>query len=318
MTTDMTETHTVGVTGAAGYIGSRVAKVLLAEGHDVVPVDDFSVGDVREIDGRRVEEVDVRDRDAVREAFDGVDAVMHLGAVSGVPDCQENPEHAFDVNVGGTENVAWFCRERGTPLVFPCSMAVLGDPVEFPITADHPRNPLNFYGRSKALSEDDVHQLADGEFPAHVYVKSNLYGHHELDGREIGKNTVINIFVDKALDGEPLTVHEPGTQARDFIHVKDVARAYALSLDELVGSDPGATTFTLASGDDRSILDIAEAVQSIVADERGYEVPIEMVENPRESETEVGDFTVDTSEARAEIGFEAEYDVDRAVREMVR
>ncbi|WP_135534400.1 MULTISPECIES: NAD(P)-dependent oxidoreductase [Halostella] len=314
----MTETHTVGVTGAAGYIGSRVTKILLDAGHEVVPIDDFSTGDVEEIDGLPVESVDIRDRDALRTAFSDTDAIMHLAGISGVPDCEENKERAFDVNVGGTENVAWLCHEWGTPLVFPCSMAIIGDPVEFPISSDHPRNPLNFYGRSKALSEDDIHQLADGQFPAHVYVKSNLYGHHELGGREIGKNTVINIFVDKALSEEPLTVHEPGTQARDFIHVKDVARAYAHSLDELVGSDDGATTFTLASGDDRSIKDIAEVVQATVAEERGYEVPIEMVENPRESETDVSDFTVDTSEAETAIGFEAEYDVERAVREMIR
>jgi UDP-glucose 4-epimerase len=314
----MTETHTVGVTGAAGYIGSRVAKILLDTGHDVVPVDDFSVGDVESIDGRTVENVDIRDHEALRDTFRDTDAIMHLAGISGVPDCEENKEEAFDVNVGGTENVAWLCREWGTPLVFPCSMAIIGDPVEFPITADHPRDPLNFYGRSKALSEDDIHQLADGEFPAHVYVKSNLYGHHRVGDREISKRTVINIFVEKAMNEEPLTVHEPGTQARDFIHVKDVARAYALSLDELVGSDDGATTFTLASGDDRSVKDIAEVVQRIVAEERGYEVPIEMVENPRESETEVGDFTVDTSEAAEAIGFEAEYDVERAVTEMVR
>ena len=314
----MTETNTVGVTGAAGYIGSRVAKILQDGGHEVVPVDDFSEGTVEEIDGRAVEDVDVRDRDALRSALSGVDAVMHLAAVSGVPDCEDDPEHAFDVNVGGTENAAWLCREWGVPLVFPCSMATVGDPVEFPISADHPRRPLNFYGRSKALSEDDVHQLAEGEFPAHVYIKSNLYGHHELGGETVGKNTVINVFVDKALNEEPLTVHEPGTQARDFIHVKDVARAYALSLDELVGSEDGATTFTLASGDDRSVLDIAEVVQEIVAEERGREVPIEMVENPRESETEVSDFTVDTAEAADAIGFEPEYDIERAVREMVR
>jgi UDP-glucose 4-epimerase len=160
--------------------------------------------------------------------------------------------------------------------------------------------------------------LAEGEFPAHVYIKSNLYGHHELGGETVGKNTVINVFVDKALNEEPLTVHEPGTQARDFIHVKDVARAYALSLDELVGSEDGATTFTLASGDDRSVLDIAEVVQEIVAEECGRDVPIEMVENPRESETEVSDFTVDTAEAADAIGFEPEYDIERAVREMVR
>jgi UDP-glucose 4-epimerase len=313
----MTETFDVFVTGAGGYIGSRVTKLLLNEGHEVTPVDSFRTAQVEEIGGVCVKEADVHDRDAVRKAIDGSDIVMHLGAVSGVQDCDENPEEAFDINVVGTENVAWVCREQETPLVFPCSMAVVGDPVEFPITSDHPRRPLNHYGRTKTMSEEDIGWLAENAFPAHVYMKSNLYGHHEVRGESIGKRTVINIFVEKALDQEPLTVHEPGTQARDFIHVNDVARAYLCSLKHIVDAEDGARTLPIASGDCMSVLELAETVRDIVEDERGYSVEIEMVENPRESETVSEDFVVDTDEARDSIGFEAEYTVEDAVREMV-
>jgi len=313
----MTETFDVYVTGAGGYIGSRVTKLLLEEGHEVTPTDSFRTAQVDEIEGVRVEEVDVRDRDAVREAVGDSDAVMHLGAVSGVQDCEENPEEAFDINVRGTENVAWVCRENETPLVFPCSMAVVGDPVGFPITSEHPRRPLNHYGRTKAMSEEDIGWLAEDAFPAHVYMKSNLYGHHEMDGENVGKRTVINIFVEKALNEEPLTVHEPGTQARDFVHVKDVARAYLCSLKNIVDAEDSARTFPIASGECMSVLELAETVQGIVNEELGYEVEIEMVENPRESETVSDDFVVDTDEARDAIGFEAEYTVADAVREMI-
>jgi len=315
----MTETHTIGVTGAAGYIGSRVTRNLLDAGHEVLPIDDFSVGTVREIDGVPVKECDVRDRSALREQFADVDIVMHLAAVSGVPDCEEDPEYAFDVNVGGTENVAWLCREWETPLVFPCSMAILGEPVEFPITVDHPRMPVNHYGRTKKMSEDDVHDLARGAFPAHVYMKSNLYGHHELGGRSIGKNTVINIFVDRALDRKPLEVHEPGTQARDFVHVKDIARVYLDSLDVLLDTDEtGAQTLPIASGEEYSVLEIANLVQRVTREERGYEVDVELVENPRGSEAAGENFTVDTSAARDAIGFEPTHSVEETVRELVR
>jgi len=313
----MAETFDVCVTGAGGYIGSRVVVELLDAGHDVTAIDSFRTAQVEEIDGVRVKEADVRDRDAIREAVEGSDAVMHLGAVSGVQDCDENPEEAFDINVVGTENVGWVCRENETPLVFPCSMAVVGDPVEFPITSDHQRRPLNHYGHTKAMSEEDIGWLAEDAFPAHVYMKSNLYGHHEIDGDRVGKRTVINIFVEKALEQEPLTVHEPGTQARDFVHVKDVARAYLCSLENLVGTKNGARTLPIASGECMSVLELAETVRDIVEEELGYTIDIEMVENPRESETVSDDFVVDTDEARDAIGFEAEYTVGDAVREMV-
>ncbi|WP_435127649.1 NAD-dependent epimerase/dehydratase family protein [Halobaculum sp. D14] len=314
----MTETHTVGVTGAAGYIGSRVTADLLDAGHDVVAVDDFSAAKVDSIPGVDVVDADVCDADVLREQFADVDAVFHLAAMTHVGDCEDRPADAFDVNVRGTETVAWFCRERGLPLVFPCSMAIVGDPVETPVTASHPRGPANFYGRTKKMSEDDIHDLAPGSFPAHVYMKSNLYGNHAVGGERVGKRTVINIFVEKALAGDALTVHEPGTQARDFVHVEDVASAYLLSLDELVGADPGARTLPLASGESLSILGLAELVQRVAAEELGRDVDIELVENPRSGAEPSDDLVVDTDDARDAIGFDAERTVEGTVREMLR
>src|SRR5699024_9666687 len=112
-------------------------------------LDNFYLGDVRSIGDVSVEHVDVRNRDRLEHALDGADIVMHLAALSGVPDCENRKDLAYEVNVQGTENVAWYCRKTGTGLVFPFSMATIGDPVEFPITVDHPRDPLNWYGRSK-------------------------------------------------------------------------------------------------------------------------------------------------------------------------
>lgn len=314
----MTETRTVGLTGAAGYIGSRVMHNLLDAGHDVVAIDDFSAAKVQSVNGQEIVDGDIRDEDLVVSQFADVDVLLHLAAESGVQACDENPERAFDVNVRGTETVAWFCRKHDIPLVFPCSMAIIGEPVEFPITADHPRDPVNMYGLSKKMNEDDIRDLASREFPAHVYMKSNLYGHHEAGGERVGKRTVINIFAERALKDQTLTVHQPGTQARDFIHVKDVARAYEHSIETLLGdTEPGATTIPLASGEDMSVLDLANLVQRVCGEEKGYEPKVELVENPRGEEAAGSDFSVDTSRAAETIGFEAEHTVEETVREML-
>lgn len=314
----MTETITVGLTGAAGYIGSCVGSRLLDSGHEIVPIDNFQSPKVETIGDQPIHDVDVRDREAVRTAFDDVDAVMHLAAISGVPDCQRRPEEAFDINVVGTENVAWCCRERGLPLLFAGSMAILGDPVEFPISAAHPRRPLNLYGRTKQMGEDDVHALAEGEFPALVLMKSNIYGHHRINGQTVGKETVINIFVDQAKRGTPLTVYKPGSQARDFIHIADVARGYELALRTVLDSEPGARTVTLGSGECRSVHELAETVQRIAEEELSQAPEIAVVENPREHETVTEDFTVETETARDVIGFDTERTIEEAVREMLQ
>lgn len=316
----MTDTYTIGVTGGAGYTGSRLVADLLAAGHDVVPIDDFSHGQVEQIDGIDVQPVDIRDRATLREQFDGVDAICHLAAVSGLESCTDDPERAFDVNVVGTENVAWCCREWEIPLVFACSMALIGEPQEIPISAEHPRAPKNFYGRTKTMNEDDIHQLAEGAFPAHIYMTSNLYGWHTVDGQRVGKDTVINSFVERALAGDVLPVHEPGTQKRDFIHVKDVARAYPRSLARLLDADStGATTFALASGECKSVREIAEIIQRVGREQCGLDVDIEVVPNPRgDDDTLSEEFTVDTSTAEERIGFETVHDVESAVRERMQ
>ena len=318
-----TDPPTVAITGAAGYIGSRVV-VEFQDAHpewEIVAIDNQYRGQVDSVGDVDIEHVDVRNRDRLEEALAGADVVCHLAAISGVDDCDENPDLAYEVNVTGTNNVAWFCRKTGAALVFPFSMAVLGDPGSFPITADQPRDPLNWYGRTKLLGERSIEAFADGAFPAHLFLKSNLYGEHIVDGTEVGKPTVINFFVNRALAGETLTVYEPGTQARNFVHVKDVARAYVRSAERLVeqlaSGETGTETYEIASEEDLGVMEVAEIVQEIASEERGIEVDVDLVENPRSGETMVEEFDVDTSKTHDDLGWEPTHTVEESIRELL-
>jgi nucleoside-diphosphate-sugar epimerase len=320
--TDVAEVQ-VAVTGAAGYIGSRVVNELQAAHPDwtVTALDNFYLGDIREIGDVTVEHVDIRNRDRLERALSGADIVLHLAAVSGVDDCDEKPDLAYEVNVQGTNNVAWFCRKTGAALAFPFSMAVLGDPHEFPITVDHPRDPMNWYGRTKYISERAIEDFADGAFPAHQFMISNLYGEHEIDGQTVSKGTVTNFFVNRALAGEPLTVYEPGTQSRNFIHVKDVARAYVRSAERLVeqlnAGETGVEKYELATDEDPSVMELAETVAGIAAEERGLDPEVALVENPRGNETLVDTFTVETTTAREQLGWDSRESVRASVRALL-
>jgi nucleoside-diphosphate-sugar epimerase len=312
----------VAVTGAAGFIGSRVVHELTTAHPDweVTAIDNFYLGQVREIGDVPVDHVDIRNRERLETALAGADAVCHLAAISGVDDCSEHRDLAYEVNVGGTNNVAWFCRKTGAALVFPFSMASLGDPVDFPITTDHPRDPMNWYGRSKLLCERAIESFAEGAFPAHLFMISNLYGSHEVGGREVSKGTVTNFFLDRALAGETLTVYEPGTQARNYVHVEDVARAYVHSVDRLAdrldAGETGAQKYEIASDEDPSIRELAALVRRLAREERGLEVDVELVENPRAGEeTLVSEFPVDTSRATEELGWEPQRTLEESVRD---
>ncbi|MFW5924485.1 MAG: NAD-dependent epimerase/dehydratase family protein [Halanaeroarchaeum sp.] len=323
--TDVERSPTVAITGAAGYIGSRVVGLLQEHDRDweIRAIDNFYRGDVREVGDVTVDHVDVRDRRRLADALEGADVVMHLAAVSGVDDCAENSDLAYEVNVTGTSNVAWVCRQSGAGLIFPFSMGVLGDPTEFPITIDQPRTPMHWYGRTKVLGEHLIEDFADDAFPAHLYMKSNLYGDHEVGGRTITKGTVINFFVSRVFAGEPLTVYEPGTQARNYIHVKDVARAYVRSAERLLEAldegRTGAEKFEIASDEDPSVMAVAELVQRIAREEIDRDPDVELVENPRAGEeTLVDSFAVDTSAVREELGWEPSHTVEASIRELLR
>lgn len=313
----------VAVTGAAGYIGSRVVTRIREEHPDweVRAFDNFYQDGLRTLDDRPVTHLDVRDRSQLESALEGADVVLHLAAVSGVDDCDENADLAYETNVVATSHVAWFCRKSGAGLVFPYSMAVIGTPETFPITVDAKREPLNWYGRTKLASERDIETFADGAFPAHLYMKSNLYGEHVTEGRHVSKGTVINFFVERALAGEPLTVYEPGTQSRNYVHVKDIAEAYVHSVERLLdqheAGETGTRKYELASDQEMSVRAVAELVRDVAAEELGDAPEVTLVENPRSDETLVEEFSVDTSKARSELGWEPTHTVESTVRDLL-
>jgi nucleoside-diphosphate-sugar epimerase len=284
-----------------------------------VALDNFYLGDVRQNGGVTVQHVDIRNRDRLEAALEGSDVVLHLAAISGVDDCDTNPDLTYEVNVVGTNNVAWFCEKTETPLAFPFSMAVVGDPTGFPITVEMDRDPLNWYGETKVLGERAIQTMAEGSFPAHLFMISNLYGAHEVDGQPVSKNTVINFFVNRALAGETLTVHEPGSQSRNFVHVKDVANAFCLSVEALLETEEtGAQEFEIASDEDPSVMAVAELVKRVAREVRGLDVDVSLVENPRSAETMVDEFGVEMSGIKAALGWEPVETVEASVHDLLR
>jgi len=143
---------------------------------------------------------------------------------------------------------------------------------------------------------------------------SNVYGNHILNGKKITKNTVINKFIESVKKNREMTVYKPGTQARNFIHVKDVALAYKLAVSKIF-SEKGYKEFCLAGNESFSVIEISEMIKK-QGERYGYTARTKLLENPRK-ETLVKDFSVDISRIK-EIGFEPDYGIEKGIEEMFK
>ena len=303
----------VGITGAAGYIGSRVMHDAMKAGHEVLGLDNFYLGQTTEVLGNRIVNADIRNLEKTESLLRDCDAIVHLAAISGVDDCKKNKNRAYKTNIIGTQNIAWICHKHNIPLIFVSSMAVFGNPEKFPIEEDDPKNPINFYGLTKLLCMKNIEKLSKENFPAYIFILGNVYGNHKIGEKTITKQTVVNIFINQAREGKALTVYEPGTQARDFINVKDVSRAFVESLEKLAKDKKQVVLYNFSSSKSYSVMDIADFVKQA----NPKKTKIKLTPNPRDNETLVKDFHVDTSKLRKELSFHPKINIQEEIQDSI-
>jgi dTDP-L-rhamnose 4-epimerase len=332
------------ITGGAGFIGAHVARELLDRGYRVRALDSlveqvhgrserpvYLPDDVELIVG------DVRDRSLVGEAVDGVDAVIHLAARVGVGQSMYEIAEYLDANTRGTGTLLEaLVANPVEKLVVASSMSIYGEglysPVQprertraelearcweptgpggellTPLPTPESKPPAN--SSVYALSKYDQERLcllfgdAYG-LPVVALRLFNVYGPHQaLSNPYTG---VLAIFASRLLNGRPPLVFEDGGQRRDFVHVRDVARAFALAL-ERDGAD--GTAVNVGSGQDVTITEIAHRLASVLDRD---------VEPELTGKFRAGDIRhcfADISRARESLGFEPRVTLDVGLREL--
>ncbi len=307
----------MGITGASGFIGGALVPYLAARGHRLILIDDRS-GPIQVIHpDHPVENRDLRDP-ATLGLLDGVDVVLHLAAISGVMACANEPELSRTVNLGATRLLAAWCRSTGTPIAFASSFAVVGIPERLPITEETPPKPTHEYARQKAEGENLVAEAAgpDG-VPVAVLRMSNVYGRYALGERIVAKGNVLNAFASQAATDGVLKVSAPGTQRRDYIHLFDVLAHWEAAVRYLAtpGRPARRTTFNVASGENATVLDLAEKVTGHW--KRLYPqrpIATRVVPNPRGSiELLQPEFEVNRSWTERELGVRCERTLEASI-----
>ncbi|HMA28798.1 MAG TPA: NAD-dependent epimerase/dehydratase family protein [Thermoanaerobaculia bacterium] len=223
----MPETRSLLVTGGAGFIGSHLADAFLAEGRNVVILDDLSTGQRSRLPkGARFVEGDIRSFDLERLLReDHVDTILHYAAQIDVRRSVEDPVFDAEVNVLGTIRVARAALAAGVAqIVFASSGgAIYGDPRGFAADENHPTDPVSPYGVAKLAGEKYLFGLAHGTPLVVTALRfGNVYGPRQ-DGR--GEAGVIGIWMKTLLEGGECLINGPGEQSRDFVFVGDVVRA---------------------------------------------------------------------------------------------
>ncbi len=249
----MAQTRRVLVTGGAGFVGATLVRRLIASGHSVRVLDNYTTGDPAHLAGVDAELVqgDIRDTTALDAALAGMDSVIHLAAAGSVVMSVEDPVTNFDVNVVGTFRVLDAARRAGVERTVQASTggALIGDATP-PVDEQSLPKPISPYGASKLAGEGYAYAYAQCYGLRTVALRfANVYG--PWSARKRGAMTT---FFKRIHAGEPIVIYGDGSSSRDYIHVDDISRALQLALETDV---PGGTVLHIASGVETTARELA-------------------------------------------------------------
>lgn len=305
------------VTGGAGYIGSHTVKHLVENGHEVVVLDNFSRGHRWAVKWGPVEEVDLLDYEAVSAAFrrHQFEAVVHFAAFALVGESVRRPELYYRNNVSGSLNLLQaMAAHKVDRLVFSSTCAVYGNPETPTLDEDHPKKPVNPYGRSKLMVEQMIE-----DFRVAYALKACCLRYFNACGCDPEGETgevhdpethLIPCIFNSLTSGNPLQLYgtdyptPDGSCIRDYVHVLDLAAAHRLALENLDHCPPA---MNLGTGRGHSVREVIETVERVT----GQSVQIQ--ECPRRP----GDppkLVADGAQARTHLGWKPQWtDLEKTV-----
>ncbi|NP_001085067.1 uncharacterized protein LOC432137 [Xenopus laevis] len=329
------------VTGGGGYIGSHCVLELLEAGYTPVVIDNFhnairgannipeSLQRVQEIVGKTIEfeEVDMLDRVALDELFNKhkFSAVLHLAGLKAVGESVQKPLLYYKVNLTGTIQLLEVMNSHGVKnIVFSSSATVYGDPSYLPIDESHPVGGCtNPYGKTKYFIEEMIKDQCKAEtdwcaillryfnpIGAHVSGKigedpqgipNNLMPY--VSQVAVGRREFLNVF------GNDYNTPD-GTGVRDYIHIVDLAKGHIAALKKLETTS-GCKVYNLGTGTGYSVLEMVKAMEKASGKKIQHKIA------PRR-EGDIATCYADPALAKAELGWKAEYGLDRMCEDLWR
>ena len=276
------------VVGGAGYIGSHVTLEAIKHGYEVTVFDDLSSGhknniheSVNFIEGSTLSEDDLS-RVMRSSQFDGV---IHLAAYKAAGESMTDPSKYAKNNIIGGINLIKACVKHGIDkFIFSSSAAVYGNPEYNPVDESHPLVPINYYGYTKLVIENNLHwfsKLKGLKYASLRYFNAAGYDiNQRINGKESNSQNLIPIVMEVASgDRKNLSVYgndystKDGTGIRDYIHVSDLAHGHLMALDYLFKHKKDLV-INLGTGEGHSVLDIISMANKVSNKDIDYKFTI--------------------------------------------
>ena len=244
------------VTGGAGFIGSHIADLFIKNSHNVAIIDNLLNGKRKNINQEaqfiQKDILDNLDEIFKKEKFD---AVIHSAALIDANESISKPELYEKVNFEGTINLLEHCKKFNVKkFIFASSNAVYGNPEYLPCDENHPKNPVNPYGKTKLEAENKIIDCSDNYGIKYIILRyGNVYGPRQ----DPIKGGVIAKFLNRIVANKELIVFGDGNQTRDFLFVEDAALAALLSLKA------ENKIFNIASGKQTSLNELIEEIKKL-------------------------------------------------------
>jgi len=210
------------ITGGSGFIGNHLTSVL-SKKHQVSVLDINSSN----VDTPFIK-ADIHNLSEIRDAVKDFDVVIHLAALVGVENSENDPIKTLDFNINGTRNILDACVSNNIgKIIFSSSSEIYGQPLSVPINESDPKIPITTYGISKLAAEEYVKSYSKKHGINYTILRFfNVYGPNQ------SLNFVMSRFINLALQHKPITIHGDGKQIRAFCHIEDIVRAIGLVLED--------------------------------------------------------------------------------------
>ncbi|MGH8264681.1 MAG: NAD-dependent epimerase/dehydratase family protein [Steroidobacterales bacterium] len=278
------------VTGTEGYIGTRLAPLLIADGHEVVGLDtgyyrDGNLFNSPRLFARQPAQIYKDIRNITAADLEGFDAVVHLAELSNDPLGENNPELTFRINHAGSVKLAELARGAGVKrFIYASSCSVYGVGSDAPVSEQSPVNPQTAYAKCKTLVERDVQPMASKDFCVTFLRNATAYGASPRMRFDI----VLNDLCGLAWTTKRITLKSDGSPWRPIVHIEDISKAIRCALVAPAGAVNGEIFNVGADSENYRVREIAQIVADVFpgceltigassADNRSYRVSFEKI-----------------------------------------